>query len=210
MQKKTVQVLLFLIATGLFLLPLPVASQKAQAAFFPDSFYQAFGITPENPISQPSPQPSPSSTTIKRRSPAPSPSVAPSSAPSATPKASPSANPTTNQEQYFIDQINKYRAQNNLGPVKTDSYTCDFAKVRAKEITTGFNHDGFTNRVNSKTLPYPSYHQITENIAMTSNYTQVVTMWINSPGHAENMRQDTPYVCVESSGNYFAYEGWRP
>jgi uncharacterized protein YkwD len=109
-----------------------------------------------------------------------------------------------------MNAINDYRKSQGLSAVKTDPYTCSFAKIRAQEITQGFNHDGFSNRITSHTLPYPTYHQVTENIAMTSDYKRVVTLWINSPGHAENMRRDTPYVCVESSGNYYAYEGWRP
>jgi len=110
----------------------------------------------------------------------------------------------------FISQINAYRAQNGLGAVSTNSETCSFAAIRAQEIVSDFSHNGFTNRINSRTLPYSSYHEVTENIAMNSDASQIVTMWINSPGHAENMRKDTPYVCVAQSGNYFAYEGWHP
>lgn len=110
----------------------------------------------------------------------------------------------------FISQINAYRAQNGLGAVSTNSETCSFAAIRAQEIASDFSHNGFTNRINSKTLPYSSYHEVTENIAMNSDASQIVTMWINSPGHAENMRKDTPYVCVAQSGNFFAYAGWRP
>lgn len=126
------------------------------------------------------------------------------------PSTTPSGISLTMQQQFMMDAINEYRKQNGLYAVKPDKYTCSFAAIRAKEIVDNFNHDGFTNRVNSKSLPYPSYHSVTENIAMTSDYKQVVTMWINSPGHAENMRKDTPYVCVAQSGNYFAYEGWKP
>ncbi|CAN5144156.1 hypothetical protein BH09PAT1_BH09PAT1_6110 [soil metagenome] len=111
---------------------------------------------------------------------------------------------------FIMQKINDYRVSQGLQSVKTDSYTCDFAKIRAQEISSNFNHDGFNNRINGHTLPYPSYHEVTENIAMTNNYQEVVTMWINSPGHAENMRQDTPNVCVEKSGANYAYEGWRP
>jgi uncharacterized protein YkwD len=109
-----------------------------------------------------------------------------------------------------MNGINDYRKSQGLGSVQTDSNTCNFADTRAKEITSGFNHNGFDQRAASKTLPYPSYHYVTENIAMTSNYKDVVNMWVNSPPHAANMRADTPYVCVSQSGNYFAYEGWRP
>jgi uncharacterized protein YkwD len=110
----------------------------------------------------------------------------------------------------MLNAINTYRATYDLSPVKPDTYTCNFAKIRAQEITTDFSHTGWENRVNNHTLPYPSYSYINENIAMTGNYKDVVNMWINSPGHAANMRANTPYVCVAYSGNYYAYEGWRP
>lgn len=146
----------------------------------------------ETPIPQASPTPTPK--------PTPKPSVRPPSMASIT-------NDTV--QTFIMNAINDYRHSQGLGDVKTDRYTCDFANERAQELTDNFNHDGFTNRVNAKTLPYPSYTKITENIAMTSNYQQVVPMWIASSGHAENMRADTPNVCVERNGNYYAYEGWK-
>lgn len=111
---------------------------------------------------------------------------------------------------FIMNAINDYRKSQGLTPVSTDPYTCGFAATRAHEIVSNFDHSGFTTRINSKTLPYPSYAEITENLAMTSNYREVVTLWINSAGHAENMRKNTPYVCVAYDGNYYAYEGWRP
>jgi uncharacterized protein YkwD len=134
----------------------------------------------------------------------------------ATPKitSSPTATPTsqtTNTVQEFIMQgINTYRSSLGLSKVQTSSETCAFAKTRAQEVSLSFNHDGFRNRINAGTIPYTSWSLITENLAMTSNYKDVVNMWINSPGHAENMRKDTPFVCVEQYGNYYAYEGMRP
>jgi len=116
----------------------------------------------------------------------------------------------TDVQQYIMNAINDYRKSLGLSTVKTDTYTCDFAKVRAKEIESGFNHNGFKDRINAKTLPYPTFSSVTENLAQTSDYKKVVNLWINSPGHAENMRKDTPYVCVEQNGTYYAYEGWRP
>lgn len=124
---------------------------------------------------------------------------------------SPTSIPVTADKKTFImNAVNDFRRSKGLSTVRTDPYTCNFAKTRAQEITQGFNHDGFTNRVNSKTLPYPSYQRITENLAQSSDYKNVVNLWANSPGHAANMQADTPYVCVESNGNFYAYEGWKP
>ena len=127
--------------------------------------------------------------------------------------AKPTASPNSSGETatvLLLQEINNYRTTQGLSPVKTDPKTCAFAQTRAQEITTQFDHAGFKNRIENKSLPYTSYSEITENIAMNSNYKEVVSMWINSSGHAENMRKDTPFVCAKQNGNYFAYEGWRP
>lgn len=110
----------------------------------------------------------------------------------------------------FIDQINQYRQSKGLGSISSDSQTCNFANLRASEISANFSHDGFNNRVSSNSLPYPGYQEVTENLAMNHNSSDVVSSWINSPGHAANLEKNTPYGCVGSVGNYYAYEGWRP
>lgn len=113
------------------------------------------------------------------------------------------------KQEFIMQKINEYRKAQGLGEVKTDSNTCAFAKIRSEEISKSFNHEGFRSRIDSKTLPYSNYSNVTENIAMNSDHTKVVESWTNSPGHAENMRKDTPFVCVENFGNYYAYEGLR-
>lgn len=127
-----------------------------------------------------------------------------------TPSPADTTAPTSDAMSFIMTEINKYRSAQGLSSVQTNAETCSFAATRAAEIISSFNHDGFQNRITDKTLPYKSWSNVTENIAMTSNYKDVVTMWINSPGHAANMRSDTPFVCVRQSGNYFAYEGMRP
>lgn len=178
-----------------------------------------------SPSSEIKPQPTATSTPIKSgTSPSSKPPQLPTSTPkptlaaTATPKPSLTPSPVTSAVVVeppvatgsFISQINAYRASNGLSPVSSNNETCSFASIRAKEIASDFSHNGFTNRINNKSLPYSSYHDVTENIAMNSDSSQIVAMWINSPGHAENMRKDTPFVCVVQNGNYFVYEGWRP
>lgn len=154
--------------------------------------------------------PSPTATPSPTFTITPTPSVSLSPTMSISPTASITPTPANEIQSFIMNEINNYRKSLGLSEVQTDPYTCDFAKVRAKEISTSFNHNGFSQRVNSKTMPYPSYSSLTENIAMNSNYKDVVKRWIASPGHAENMRADTPFVCVEKYLNYYAYEGWKP
>lgn len=114
------------------------------------------------------------------------------------------------REDFILNEINNYRASKGLSRSEPDSNTCGFAKLRAAEISINFNHDGFTNRINDKTLPYSSYSQVTENISMNSDYKQVAVKWIESSGHAANIEKDTPFICVGSSGDYYTMQGWKP
>lgn len=110
---------------------------------------------------------------------------------------------------FIMNAINGYRVAHGLSQVSTNDIVCDFAKTRADEISTNFSHDGFHQRLQNRALPYATYSLVTENIAETPNYQNVVTLWENSPAHAENLRANTPFVCVEDYGNFYAFEGWR-
>ncbi len=122
-------------------------------------------------------------------------------------QSTPETNP---EESLIIKKINEYRTSLGLSIVRENSATCDFAKLRAEEIVTSFNHDGFSQRIDTKKLPYASWSTVVENIAMNTNEQDVVTLWKNSPPHAENMRANTKYVCVRNTGSHFAYEGMTP
>ncbi|SRR6266568_2128097 len=111
---------------------------------------------------------------------------------------------------FILKGVNEYRASLGLSPVKSSAQTCSFATTRAQEIVKGFTHDGFYNRVNNHTIPYASWSHAVENIAQAPDYKEVVTLWKKSPGHAANMRDNTPYVCIKQYGSYYAYEGMRP
>jgi uncharacterized protein YkwD len=110
---------------------------------------------------------------------------------------------------YILNGVNQYRASLGLSSVVASTETCAFAQTRAQEISNRFTHDGFYSRVNSHTLPYANWSHATENIAEAPDYKEVVDLWKNSPEHAANMRDNTPYVCIEQYGNYYAYEGMR-
>lgn len=155
-------------------------------------------------ISPPIPTPTPVSSPVNK------PSFTPTSVNISPAPTSSLVENSINIRDYILERVNEYRVSQGLYKVQQDPYTCNFAKVRAEEISRSFNHDGFRRRIEENSLPYPSYSKITENIAMTSDYTQVVNLWIASSGHAENMREDTPYVCIGQVEKYFTYEGWRP
>lgn len=109
----------------------------------------------------------------------------------------------------FLASINNYRLSKGVAPVKTDPYTCSFANIRAQEAAGNFSHAGFYSRASGKTLPYPRYRLVTENLAWAPDGQNVVNMWINSPTHRANLLKNTAFACVGQYGNYYAFEGWR-
>lgn len=144
-------------------------------------------------------------------------STAPSPTQTATPSPKPTAisTPILKTKQYettndLLQQINSFRSSKGLAHLTANSQTCFFANLRSQEIINSFNHDGFRSRIDSKTLPYPSYSTVAENIAMNSDPNAVVPGWISSPGHNENLLKDVPFGCVVSNGEYFVFEAWRP
>lgn len=140
-----------------------------------------------------------------------SPSLTPTRKPTAVPKPTAAAPAAMDSVQTaLLNAVNAYRKNLGLSAVQADSRSCSFAMTRAKEIAADFSHAGFDSRISNHTLPYPSYTLVSENLAMNSNPDNVVSQWANSAPHAANMQRDTPYVCVGHSGNYYAYEGWKP
>lgn len=157
------------------------------------------------PTSIPSPTltPTPTPTATPTSTPSPTPTKVPTATPTLAPTSIPNP-PTSVIGQYLLQKVNEYRSTLGLPSVKNDPYTCEFAAKRVKELAVSFSHDGIAN------YPYPSISWYTENIAQNSDYEKVVEWWINSPVHAQNLRADTPFVCIANYENYYAYEGWKP
>jgi uncharacterized protein YkwD len=139
----------------------------------------------------------------------PTPTIVPTQTPVPTQPPMQTASLST-ISSYLLNGVNKYRTSLGLSPVQSSTETCAFASTRAQEIASGFNHNGFNDRVANHTIPYTKWSHATENIAQAPNYQEVVTLWKNSPEHAANMRDNTPFVCIEQYGSFYAYEGMRP
>jgi uncharacterized protein YkwD len=84
-------------------------------------------------------------------------------------------------------QINLYRAIFGLTPIKMDSITCNFAKVRLVEVMKDFSHNGFWRR----NIAYR-----VENLASGYTPDTIVYHWTQSPTHAYQLREGIRYGCV--------------
>lgn len=142
------------------------------------------------------------------------PSITPTLIPSATPThtvkptSSPTATPpvVVSNNGPFIDKINEIRHSRSIPPIEIKSELCDFAQLRAGEITQDFTHAGFDNRRDTGTLPYSGSH-VVENIAMGID---PIAMWMASPTHESNLMSDITRGCVGNNGDYYVFEGVRP
>lgn len=207
MQKSRVILTLFSFPLVTILLLLVIFESRAEKR---ETSQKALGVTHANAkitsiLFVPSPTPSPTN--------APTPSPRPITPIKRTQrKQSVQSSPSFLPTDIILKEVNTYRASLGLSNVSPNSQTCEFAKTRAVEISSleNFNHVGFTKRVNEKTLPYPGYKEVTENIAYNTDPGDVVDRWIASPGHAENMRKNTQFVCIGKYGDYYTYEGWQP
>lgn len=202
MQKGRILLLFLFVSTSL----LTILFFTAATYVFSEKNTSHIQSVPETPIPTITETPTPTLTPTSTST--PTPTVTPTTIPKPIITKIPIQHSSGGMSD-LLSQVNEYRKSQGLSPVSSNSETCSFAKTRAQEISTDFSHTGFNNRVNAHSLPY-TYHEVTENIAMNSNQNDVVAEWIKSPGHAENMRKNTPYVCIEKFGEYYAYEGLRP
>lgn len=146
---------------------------------------------------------------VPSRRPTPTLSPPPTSTPTPTPREE--TNVLSQEPTNFImNQINSYRTANGLPAFETHSEVCSFAQVRLNEIQSGFNHEGFNERLQNGTLPYSSFSQVAENIADAPSYTQVFDMWKNSSGHNQKLLSSMQYACVAGSGRLYVFESWTP
>lgn len=109
------------------------------------------------------------------------------------PPAPPSDAEYAELEQAVHDQVNAFRAEQNLPPLTLDPRISEVARQHSEDMAANrveFGHDGFEGRVQAiaRTVPYRS---AAENVAYNQGYpdpvAQAVEGWINSPGHRVNM-----------------------
>lgn len=109
------------------------------------------------------------------------------------PPAAASASEHASLEQAAYEQVNAYRAQQNLPPLTLDPRISEISRQHSADMAAGrveFGHDRFEARVQAiaRTVPYRS---AAENVAYNQGYpdpvAQAVQGWINSPGHRVNM-----------------------
>lgn len=108
-------------------------------------------------------------------------------------------------ELAVFHEINEYRAKHGKTPLISENGTCGFAEYRAVEIASDFSHDGFYD-MSARAKFYGSYISAAENLASDYGPDEVVSRWIESPTHNENLLRDMDYGCAAQVGDYWALE----
>ena len=112
--------------------------------------------------------------------------------------------------EVLMAKINSYRQENGLPSFLFNQTVCDFAAARAQELGSDFSHNGFRQRIDTKTLPYSDYSHIAENIADCSSPEKAFELWRNSSGHNENMLSSASHGCIGNVGRLYTLEIWQP
>lgn len=109
------------------------------------------------------------------------------------PPATPSNTEYADLEQAVHDQVNAFRAEQNLPPLTLDPRISEIARQHSEDMAAGrveFGHDRFEARVQTIARAIP-YRSAAENVAYNQGYpdpiAQAVQGWIDSPGHRVNM-----------------------
>ena len=104
--------------------------------------------------------------------------------------------------------INEYRIENHLSPVTVNEQACKFAKIRAKEASPDWSHNGFHKR--EKLLAKTGYIWY-ENLATDfATDKEVLEGWKASPSHNKTLLSNIKYACVSRYKNTWAFEGMEP
>jgi uncharacterized protein YkwD len=112
--------------------------------------------------------------------------------PVATAQSSPATAPAASSlERAAHDQVNQYRASQNLPPLKWNDAIATQARQHSANMASGqtaFGHDGFQGRVQGTGLDYQG---AAENVAFNQGYSdpvgEAVKGWLASPGHLKNI-----------------------
>jgi uncharacterized protein YkwD len=127
------------------------------------------------------------------------------------PKATPTPGTTTNNNSTskftddILDNVNQYRASKGLAALKLNDVISAEAEKHSENMATGrvaFGHDGFASRIQRISSQLGPAKMSAENVALGElSAKQVVTNWINSPAHRENMEGNFTLTGIGTAKN---------
>ncbi|MEI6442494.1 MAG: CAP domain-containing protein [Nostocales cyanobacterium ELA583] len=126
---------------------------------------------------------------------------------------------TATLENAVFQQINQYRASQNLPALTRNSSIDNQSRIHSQNMASGkvaFGHDGFKARVTAIAIPYSG---VAENVAYNQGSkdpaTTAVQGWLKSSGHLTNIKGDYKLTGIGVASNskgkiYFTQIFLRP
>lgn len=103
-------------------------------------------------------------------------------------------------DKKIFDEVNRWRIENNLPYLSSDTVVCQIAQKRLSETEKQWNHNGFYKYADTDC---PSKCILGENLAKDfSSEDSVLESWINSDSHRKNLEGDYKHACVATDGNH--------
>jgi len=97
-------------------------------------------------------------------------------------------------EEDILSKINQHRSSKGLSPLKMNTQITAEAEEHSQQMASGktsFGHSGFDARVKRISNVLGPARKSAENVALGSKSPEeVVSGWLNSPGHKQNIEGD--------------------
>jgi uncharacterized protein YkwD len=108
-------------------------------------------------------------------------------------------------EEDILSQINQYRRSKGLSALKLNNEISAEAEKHSQRMASGkvpLGHSGFSSRIQQIADHVGHISRSAENVAYGSrNAKEVVTGWINSPGHRQNIEGDFTLTGIGVASN---------
>lgn len=115
-------------------------------------------------------------------------------------KSVPSIIPTIEfetDENELWNLVQKWRKDSGYAKTLKNQYLCTWAKKRSIEIQTDFNHNKMVEY--NKSLKSGIGENLSKDIPNAIN---VLSAWLRSPTHRENLERNYKYSCIQCTGTY--------
>lgn len=104
-------------------------------------------------------------------------------------------------EQQIVDQVNAHRVSIGLNALTVNPAIARECRTHSTNMASGtvaFGHDGFSERIATLKKEITPYSGASENVAYiwNVNASEMVTNWLNSPGHKENIESEAAQTGV--------------
>lgn len=114
-------------------------------------------------------------------------------------------------ENQVVDEVNAYRVSIGLPELIVDDKIVEQARNHSKNMAENmvpFSHDGFHERIDNLRIAFPCLRSSGENISFGyDNAKAVVTAWLQSEGHKDNIEGDFTHngvgIAVDKDETYF-------